>query len=40
MPIPKVRNRERSRRKDGAWRKKRSDIGKQRGKKADDPPFE
>lgn len=32
MSIPKVRKNERSRRKDGAWRKKRSDAGKKRKK--------
>lgn len=33
MPVPKVGNKERCRRLDGAWRKKRSDIGKKRNLK-------
>ena len=33
MTIPKVGNKKRSRRLDGVWRKKRSDVGKKRNKK-------
>jgi|MudIll2142460700_1097286.scaffolds.fasta_scaffold1947626_2 hypothetical protein len=33
MPFPKVGNKKRSRRMDGAWRKKRSDAGKKRRSK-------
>ena len=30
MPVPKVGKKKRSRKKDGTWRKKRSDAGKKR----------
>lgn len=34
MPVPKVRGKERSRRKEGGWRRKRSDTGQKRSSKS------